>query len=158
MGIVIAGIGVPGSGKTTLLEGFAQERGYVYISPDRIREEISGDARIQSDMYVVWGTAYHRMREALKADRSVAFDATQYKPKGRREFIEEARAMGAEKVIGVYFDVSLPVALERNRARDRNVPEHVIERMHRMLGETPPRLEEGFDMLIRPDELAALDL
>ena len=158
MGIVIAGIGIPGSGKTTVLERFAKEHSYAYISPDQIREEISGDARIQSDMRVVWDTAYRRMREALKADRSGVFDATQYKPKDRREFIEEARAMGAEKIIGVYFDVSLPVALERNRARDRNVPEHAVERMHRILGKTPPRLEEGFDVLIRADELAALDL
>lgn len=154
MGITFVGIGVPGSGKTTVLEAYARAHDLIYISPDRIREEISGDATIQSDMRQVWETAYTRMHDALQSGKSVVFDATQYKVKDRRLIVEKARESGAKKVIGVYFEVSLPVALVRNRMRGRVVPEYAIERMFNVLAVSPPSLEDGFDELIAPEELS----
>ena len=153
MGRVIVGIGIPGSGKTTVLRAYAEDRGLTYISPDEIRAEISGDARIQSDMRLVWKTAYERMGSALKEGRDVVFDATQYKPEDRRDFTEKARQYGAAEIVGVFFDVPLVVAKERNARRERVVPEHALERMHRLLEKQPPRLEEGFTSLIAPGKL-----
>ncbi|HWH16058.1 MAG TPA: AAA family ATPase [Candidatus Paceibacterota bacterium] len=153
---VIAGIGIPGSGKTTILRSLAAERGYTYLSPDDIREEISGDARIQSAMRLVWETAYARMREALMRGETVVFDATQYKSEDRRDFIEKACAYGATEIVGVYFAVPLEVAQERNAGRERMVPEHALRRMHRRLTEEPPRAEEGFTKIIAPEELPNL--
>lgn len=153
MSRVIVGIGIPGSGKTTALRAYAEDRGLTYISPDEIRAEISGDARIQSDMRLVWKTAYERMEDALKEGTGVVFDATQYKPEDRVDLIRQATAYGAEEIIGVYFDVPFTIAKERNAGRERVVPEHALERMHRLLEKHPPSLTEGFTSLIAPDEL-----
>jgi predicted kinase len=153
MAIVIAGIGMPGSGKTTLLKPYALEKGLTYISPDELRQEISGDVRIQSDMRLVWDTAYARMEESIAKGRSVVFDATQYKPVDRKDFLEKARGYGATQVIGVYFDVSLERAKEWNQQRERIVPEHALVRMHDSLRKNPPLEGEGFDAVLSPEEL-----
>jgi len=155
MAKVIAGIGIPGSGKTTVLKTFAHERRFVYISPDEVREEISGDARIQSDMQEVWRRVFQRMTEALQKGKDVVLDSTNYKAEDRRTLIEKADASGAQ-VIGVYFDVPLELALERNKSRERVVPEHAVQRMHKRLKETPPCVEEGFYVVITPEELGKL--
>jgi predicted kinase len=42
----------------------------------------------------------------------------------------------------VFFDVPLEVCRERNRSRDRVVPEEALKRMALKL--KPPTLEEGF--------------
>jgi len=42
----------------------------------------------------------------------------------------------------VFFDVPAEVCMERNRRRDRNVPEDVMRRMASKL--RPPKFEEGF--------------
>jgi len=150
---VIAGIGIPGSGKTTALKAYAAERGYTYISPDDFREIISGDARIQSDMRRVWEAAYDAMEKALTRGESVVFDATQYKPEDRLDFTHKARTYGAEEIVGVYFDVPLEIAMERNSGRERTVPEHALIRMHRMLRECPPTMEDGFTSMVLPEDL-----
>ena len=152
---VIAGIGVVGSGKTTLLKPYALHNDYVYISPDDIRGEISGDVRIQSDMKLVWETAFARMRTALFAGKTVIFDATQYKAEDRKTFTSIAQEAGAEEIIGVFVDVPLEVARERNQSRERVVPDHALLRMHRALQKTPPTVEEGFTRIVSPDWLTS---
>jgi len=153
MSRVIAGIGIPGSGKTTELKAYAATHGYTYISPDDIRAEISGDARVQSDMRAVWEAAYQRLKDALENEKTVVFDATQYKQEDRRDFCDKAREYGATEIIGVYFDVPLLVAQERNQARARVVPEHALRRMWKRLQDTPPSTEDGFTALVAPEEL-----
>ncbi len=149
---VIIGIGIPGSGKSTLLQKFATKNKYVYVCPDDIREELTGDPQDQTQNAEVWQEAYKRAQEYLALGKSVVFDATfTYSPQ-RIEFIEFVREHGAQKVQGVYLDVDLETAKERNASRERVVPEHVLERMHASLGENAPQLSDGFDMLITLDE------
>lgn len=150
---VIAGIGIPGSGKTTSLFQYAKKHGHTYICPDDIRQEVSGDARIQANMRLVWDTAYARMREAIQKGKTVVFDATQYKPEDRRDFTQKAKGYGAADIVGVYFDVPLEVAKERNATRDRVVPDHALTRMHRMLTEFPPSEKDGFTSIVAPQDL-----
>lgn len=107
-------------------------------------------------MRLVWETAYARMKEAIERGETVVFDATQYKAEDRKGFTEKARASGAMDIIGVYFAVPLEVAKERNATRERVVPEHALQRMHRWLSEKPPRTEEGFTEIIAPTELVNL--
>ncbi|HYE23286.1 MAG TPA: AAA family ATPase [Candidatus Paceibacterota bacterium] len=153
MSRVIAGIGIPGSGKSTSLLQYAREHSYAYISPDELRQEISGDVRIQSDMRLVWETAFLRLKEALERGETVVFDATQYKPVDRRDFADKAKSYGATEIVGVYFNVPLDTAKERNVLRARTVPEHALERMRRLLQEYPPSVADGFTAIISPDEL-----
>ena len=65
---VILGVGIPGSGKSTVLGELASERGYTLISPDSIREELTGDAANQSVNGKAWDIAYERARHALKKE------------------------------------------------------------------------------------------
>ena len=156
MAIVIAGIGIPGAGKTTVLLPFAREHHYIYISPDDLREKITGDAGDQSKNRMVWVEAYRLMREAIAGERSVVFDATLAKREDRQSFVKLARRYGATQVFAVYFEVSMEVAERRNAGRTRVVGSHVLERMHTSLLLDPPSTSDGFDQVYASSELDQL--
>ena len=48
---------------------------------------------------------------------------------------------------GLYFDVTKDVAIERNRKRERQVPDHAINSQFSALKANPPCEEDGFDAL-----------
>ena len=148
---------MPGSGKTTALKPFAEANGYVYISPDDIRAEVSGDASIQVDMRQVWDLVHERTKDALMRGENVVVDATFVKDRERKKFIEFARENGATKVQGVFADVSYEVASERNKERERVVPEHAMERMNRFLVGNEPTVEDGFDSVFSINEFQELE-
>lgn len=151
------GIGIPGAGKTTALKPFAEKNIYTYISPDDIRAELTGDASDQSKNKEVWQEAYRRVAESLERGETVVFDATFAKDFERKNFIQFAREHGAEKVQGVFASVDFKVANGRNKARDRVVPEHAIDKMHTMLRDRPPVVEDGFDSVFDINELQELE-
>jgi predicted kinase len=144
---VIVGIGIPGSGKTTLLKQYAEENGWLYVSPDDLRNELTGNTMDHSKDSQVWTEAYARVGDAIRDGRTVVIDATFGDDRYRQEFLEIARKHGAQKIEGVYVDTSLETAKERNAARERVVPEYAIERIHQQLQKYPPKLAEGFDAL-----------
>ncbi|PYX78029.1 MAG: polynucleotide kinase, partial [Acidobacteria bacterium] len=72
-------------------------------------------------------------------------DATNLSPKERKQWIQMARSLGYE-VQAVFFDVPLEVCLERNRRRERMVPEDVMHRMATKL--RAPTFEEGFSKIV----------
>lgn len=151
------GIGIPGSGKTTALKPFAEKNNYSYISTDEIRKELTGDDSDQSKNKEVWEEAYKRVVESLNKGESVVFDATFAKDIQRKEFIDFARKSGADRVQGVFAAVPFEVANERNKLRNRVVPEHAIMRMDEMLKENPPIIEDGFDSVFDINELQELE-
>ncbi len=151
------GIGVPGSGKTTALKPFAEKNAYRYVSPDDIRLELTGDASNQSKNKEVWQEAYRRVGEFLKKGETVVFDATFAKDTERKNFIQFARQHGAQKVEGVFASVPYEIASERNRARERVVPEYAMERINGMLKENPPIIKDGFDSIFYINELQKLE-
>lgn len=146
------GIGIPGSGKTTVLKTFADKNSYIYICPDDIRQELTGNAADQSKNREVWAEAYKRLGEKLEQGQTVVFDATFVNPEQRKQFIDFARAHGAEKIQGVHLDVNLEIAKERNSERERQVPEYVLDKMDSSLREAPPQVEDGFDLVVSLDE------
>jgi len=153
MAKVIMGIGFPGAGKTTFLKSFADKYGYVYICPDDIRRELSGDAIDQSKNAEVWGKAYQLTKEAIGEQKTVVFDATFANHNERKKFVEFAHQNGATKVQGVFIDVDLETAKERNENRERIVPEYALERMYDNLQRFyPDLLSDGFDGLFILDE------
>lgn len=60
---------------------------------------------------------------AVRAGRSVIYDVTNINPKLRRLTIRELRENGIRWIIGYWLDVPLPICQERNRERERVVPE-----------------------------------
>ncbi len=153
----VIGIGLPGSGKTTFLKPFAEKNGYVYISPDDLRLEITGDEASQVDMDKVWDRVHKMCYDALKANQDIVVDATFSKGYERREFITFLRNYGADKIQGVFAAVPLELSDERNNARERVVPRHAMERMYADLSQEKPVVEDGFDIIFDLDEFQQLD-
>jgi predicted kinase len=143
---VIIGIGLPGSGKSTILRPLSADMGAVYICPDNIRTEVTGDASDQSQNPLVWRLAYDRLKRALESGETVVFDATNAKASDRLRLAGFAKDY-AGRVEGIWFQAPITTCLARNRQRTRVVPEVVIGKMYNELKHQPPTLAEGFDTL-----------
>lgn len=144
-------IGVPGSGKSTLAQAILQQTSNaVIISPDRVREQLYGDARIQGNWSEIWREVEAAFARASADRSSVIYDATNYRAEYRRKVIDLARRYGFDPIRGWWLNEPLWVCLLRNQYRDRQVPEDVIVEMYRHLQLSPPRLQEGFDYLLSP--------
>ncbi len=91
---------------------------------------------------MVFSTLRSMLRARLLARRPSNYvDATNLSPHERRSWIKLAHDFGYE-AHAVFFDVPPEVCMERNRRRERNVPEDVMQRMASKL--RPPKFEEGF--------------
>jgi predicted kinase len=141
-GVVVLAIGLPGSGKTT----WFRRRGVTPLSSDLLRSVLFDDVEEQRYQGLVFSTLRSLLRARLIARMPWNYvDATNLSPRERRQWIHMARGFGYE-VHAVFFDVPLEVCLERNRRRDRIVPEDVLRRMAAKL--RPPKFEEGFGKIV----------
>jgi len=151
---VYIAVGMPGCGKSTyfLLNGMMTGKGTAYISANSIRRELYGDEEIQGDGRQVFTLLKERYREALLDDSVTAIivDNTSMTYKARKDYYEIAEETGAEvKFIIVFFNVDRETAHIRNLMRERQVPAHVIDRMHSQI-EGPTEKERGFcEVIVR---------
>jgi predicted kinase len=156
-------IGLPGSGKSTFARQWqASQPDRLLISTDAIRAALFGNEAIQGAWEPIWQEMqrqfHHAAHQIQTGSASAAlYDATNVVRRHRRAVLALARSTGFTQITGVWLDVSLPVCLDRNRRRDRTVPEAVVQRMHRRLVGAPPSVIEGFDCLIRYTDLSALE-
>ncbi len=148
-------IGIPGSGKSTLAQQLMTVRpGFVWISTDRIRAQLFGDEAIQGSWVQIWNEVQRQLRESLRQihqgdAQGVLYDATNVVRRERRQVLASFRQIGFQHITGWWIDVPLSVCLQRNQQRDRQVPDDIIQRMHRRLMGAPPSLQEDIDCLIR---------
>ena len=150
MTTVIIGIGLPGTGKTRYLKNMVAQNGAAYICPDDIRAELTGDAADQSRNGEVWAETYRRIHAELEAGNNVVVDATSAKQPDRQRLIDHCR-IKADRIHGMWFVAPLQVILERNKRRDRVVPDFAMGLMAGWLEACPPKEEEGFDLLVQYD-------
>jgi predicted kinase len=137
-GVVILAIGLPGSGKTT----WFKRRGVTPLSSDMLRSILFDDITEQRYQGLVFSTLRSLLRARLIARMPWNYvDASNLSSHERRQWIKMARGFGYE-VHAVFFDVPVEVCLERNRNRERQVKEDVIQRMAARL--KAPAFEEGF--------------
>jgi len=137
-GAVVLSIGLPGSGKST----WFKRHNILPLSSDMVRILLFDDVTEQRHQDLVFSTLRSMLRARLLARRpSNYLDATNLSPHERRSWIKLAHDFGYE-AHAVFFDVPPEVCMERNRRRERNVPEDVMQRMASKL--RPPKFEEGF--------------
>lgn len=131
-------VGLPGSGKSTYLERLGAKA----LSSDAVRGLLADDETDLSIHRAVFATLRYLLRRRLALRRPVTYiDATHLTPRERRPYVKMGETYGCS-VEAVFFDVPIEVCRERNRRRERVVPEDVLERMAAKL--VPPTVEEGF--------------
>jgi predicted kinase len=137
-GAVVLSIGLPGSGKST----WFKRHNILPLSSDMVRILLFDDVTEQRYQDLVFSTLRSMLRARLLAKRPWNYvDATNLSPHERRSWVKLAHDFGYE-AHAVFFDVPPEVCIERNRRRERNVPEDVMMRMAGKL--RPPKFEEGF--------------
>ena len=137
-GAVVLSIGLPGSGKST----WFKRHSILPLSSDMVRILLFDDVTEQRYQDLVFSTLRSMLRARLLAKRPWNYvDATNLSPHERRSWVKLAHDFGYE-AHAVFFDVPPEVCMERNRRRERNVPEDVMQRMAAKL--RPPKFEEGF--------------
>ncbi|MBI4906864.1 MAG: AAA family ATPase [Acidobacteria bacterium] len=131
-------VGLPGSGKST----YAAAQKLPVLSSDDTRALLLDDITNQSANRIVFAMLRRLLRARLELRRPVTcIDATNLTRAERRQYIRTAQLYGAA-IEAVYFDVPLDVCKQRNLARERNVPDDIMDRMAARL--RVPTLEEGF--------------
>lgn len=156
MATIIMSMGVPGSGKTAVLRKIFEWDSFEYIAPDDIRLEKWGNENDHSDDKAIWVVARSRVADAIKRGKNILFDSTFSTIKRRAHFMEFARANGIAVIEGLYFDIPLETVLTRNLERGTTggkvASSDYIREAHAELQSSPPRPEEGFDVLLRIDQ------
>lgn len=148
-GNLIIMCGPPACGKTTIALNLKEEiPNSIIISPDNIREELTGDMTNQSFNVEVFNTVYARIKDALKNGYNVIYDATNCRNTHRYKIIDTCREY-TYRIICLMSVVPLETCFENNRKRNRVVPSEVIERMYFTLKKHPPTIFEGFDLIVR---------
>jgi predicted kinase len=140
-GTVVLAVGLPGSGKSSWFKRHSVSP----LSSDLLRLLLFDDAGEQRFQDLIFSNLRSMLRARLIARRPMNYvDATNLTAHDRQGWIKLAKDYGYD-VQAVFFDVPLEVCLERNRKRDRLVPEDAMRRMAGKL--KPPRFEEGFSKI-----------
>jgi predicted kinase len=137
-GTVVLAIGLPGSGKSA----WFKRHNITPLSSDLLRALLFDDPAEQRFQDLIFSNLRSMLKARLIARRPMNYvDATNLTPHDRAGWIKLARDFGYE-VQAVFFDVPVEVCLERNRKRERVVPDDVMRRMAGKL--KVPTFEEGF--------------
>jgi predicted kinase len=136
--ILVIAVGLPASGKSTYFANIGAQA----ISTDNIRLQLADDATDQTIHGAVFATVRFLIRQRVAIQRPITYiDATSLTRKDRKFFLKIAKQHGC-LAEAIFFDTPLDVCLERNRNRQRVVPEDVIRTMATKLA--PPTEAEGF--------------
>ena len=134
-------MGLPGSGKSTYLNRL----GIPALSSDAVRQLLADDENDQTIHGRVFATIRYLLRHRVAIGRPVNYvDATHLVPRERKPYIRIAQRYGC-RVEALFFNVPVEVCKQRNRHRERHVPDETIDRM--AAGMVHPTLAEGFDYI-----------
>ena len=142
--------GLPGSGKSSYAEDLIKEETIflgaevVLHSSDAIRGELFGDPGSQENNALVFETMHKRVKEDLRAGKTVIYDATNITRKARKGAINLAHP--TRDTIECHIVWADPhECIRRDGLRDRKVGPEVINKMLRRW--QSPWKDEGFDKI-----------
>ena len=122
---IIVTVGVAGSGKSTAIENLSPE--YERISTDGERKERYGSESILGDHGTIFQACAEKLRVVLRRGGKAVYDATNVVPDLRSKIVTLCHDYGAHVTLWV-FDISKEELKRRNKQRDRQVPEEIIEK------------------------------
>ena len=142
-------VGIPSSGKTTIAREFMNEFNcidapIVHLSSDSLREELLGDINNQDNNKLIFDEMEKRTIDSLKENKHVIYDATNINRKKRKNILNKLPKNTSK--IACYMANNYDDILERNKNRDRTVPDRVILQMYKRL--QLPVYGEGWDNII----------
>ena len=135
-------VGLSGSGKSYKAKELSKEYDAEIFSSDELRIEMFGDVNHQEDNGKLFVELHKRIKDCLKSGKSAIMDATNISYKKRMAFLAELANIPCEKIC-VLMATPYEECVKRNAMRERNVPEHAIERMY--LNFQCPHYFEGWD-------------
>lgn len=145
MSRLILPIGISGSGKSYIYN--KDYKDCVQVSPDLIREELTGDISNQSKNKEVFKLAFERVDEYLNKGQDVFFDATNVNKSQRKNFTD--KYIGTDvNVIYVVLPADIDLSWKRIRKDIRekknrsDVPYFALVRQKEQYDKS---LEIGFD-------------
>lgn len=156
---LIVMMGPSGAGKSFWAKQIADSHeDTVIVSRDRIRFALLHD---DDDYFAVEPAVvrqyYHNINFALQNHKYVIADATHISKKARKQLFKNVKA-NAQRIVGVWVEVPLDIALKQNAARTGRacVPGDVIRQMYKR--KLTPQNDEPFDevIYISPHEDMAL--
>lgn len=125
---VVLMIGPSGSGKSTLAEKLARDEDHI-ISSDHMRKRLTGDATNQEITGKAYSMVHQFLENRCKHDCVTFVDATNLKISNRDGVLSTARDKNEDfRAIAVTVEAEKETLKERQKLRDRSVPEHVIEK------------------------------
>jgi predicted kinase len=145
MAKLILPIGISGSGKSYIYN--KDYKDCVQVSPDLIREELTGDISNQSKNKEVFKLAFERVDEYLNKGQNVFFDATNVNKGQRKNFTDKYKDTDVE-VIYVILPANIDLSWKRIRKDIRDnknrsdVPYFALVRQKEQYDKS---LELGFD-------------
>ena len=145
MSNLVLPIGISGSGKSYIYNKDSKD--YVQVSPDLIREELTGDISNQSKNKEVFKLAFERVDEYLNKGMDVFFDATNVNKSQRKNFTDKYIGTDVNVIYVVLpADVDLSWTRIRKDIREKknrsDVPYFALVRQKEQYDKS---LELGFD-------------
>lgn len=145
MAKLILPIGISGSGKSYIYN--KDYKDCVQVSPDLIREELTGSISNQSKNKEVFKLAFERVDEYLNKGEDVFFDATNVNKSQRKSFTDKYKNTDIE-VIYVVLPADIDLSWKRIRTdieNEKNRSDVPYSALVRQKGMYDNSLELGFD-------------
>ena len=140
---VVLTFGISGSGKSTWIAENLPD--YYIVSMDKLRAEIAGDRANQSQNNKVLRIAKEKLKNHLRNNNKVVWDATGLRKDFRQQVINVSRNYGALVTL-VIFHCEEEIYFERNKQRRYAIPESVLIKQLRSL--EFPELDEAHRTLV----------
>jgi predicted kinase len=134
--------GIPASGKSFIANQIINMDCSVIHSSDELRLKMFGDINDNEHNNELFEALHNNIIVDLKHGKNVIYDACSISYKRRMEFLKRINSINCYKIC-YWFATPYEICIERNKNRDRIVPEEAIKRMY--LNFYVPQYFEGWD-------------